>query len=349
MEALCNFFAISTPTFTKTAVITYMETDQQLESGEVTNGHGRRRRVLWLMSYVAVTAALCLISHTVGARDPSLSPFVIHQTDESGPVNAEVSSPHIIMEHLWATPLIRTHLRTHAKISNLTQFNRRLAAAIAQDHQAFVEQEYRSTTADNTIDLVTLNDHFFEHQVGSGPTAETPNEKGQRIRRMKHRNLEEFHILTTCVAQIAQKILTHFGPEVVDRADKRLQSWVTLHENGSRHNLHVHSDSTLSIVYYVEMPPPSAGGALRLYDPRGPRTPFDGNVELQPGEGEMVVFPGWVAHEVDASSGRRVSVVFNVPGVWEGDSVDGEVQALGQWGGASHKGRPDGWKLDFES
>lgn len=55
---------------------------------------------------------------------------------------------------------------------------------------------------------------------------------------------------------------------------------------------------------------------LLQQDPRGyPRTPFDNNAwEIQPEEGDMIIFPSWLSHEVLPTLGAapRISIAFNM-------------------------------------
>lgn len=239
------------------------------------------------------------------------------------------ASPHMIVETLWATPLARTHLRTHPDTWNLTEFNNGIAEAVAKDYSAFRANHSEYSASD-------VNDLFFVHQVGE--EWEKKKEIRARVEGLAHRKLLEFELVADCAANLADRLLAKFGEEALGASRKMLQGWATFHDSSSRHVLHVHAGSTLSIVYYVKM---GQGAQLRLYDPRGPRPPFEGSIEVWPEEGELIAFPGWLAHEVEAGSGERISLVFNVPGKWEGDEFGGESMSLGRWEKAK------GWRLEF--
>ena len=47
--------------------------------------------------------------------------------------------------------------------------------------------------------------------------------------------------------------------------------------------------------------------------------PFDGSITIEPKEGDLVIFPPWVPHQVGptASADPRISIAFNIPGDWE--------------------------------
>lgn len=111
--------------------------------------------------------------------------------------------------------------------------------------------------------------------------------------------------------------------------------WVSVHTGNSVHEPHMTEDSLLGGVYYVSVPPFS--GRLELFDPRSgvqtvcPNTvkelvnpPFHRTVEIQPEEGLLVIFPGWLVHGVQASKGLdvaqhkyRVSISVNLKGEWQ--------------------------------
>eukprot|EP00968_Pinguiococcus_pyrenoidosus_P017016 scaffold1659_cov255-Pinguiococcus_pyrenoidosus.AAC.15 len=104
-------------------------------------------------------------------------------------------------------------------------------------------------------------------------------------------------------------------------------------------------DSLIGGVYYSRVP--SGSGHLALYDPRGmspilrrnfseeivegiplnqraPHPPFHRIVDVEPKEGKLVLFPGWLIHQVLPSpdldtdgSGYRVSVSVNLKGEWQ--------------------------------
>lgn len=289
---------------------------------EDSGGLYTKHHVVFVILYVLVTVVTGMLSYWHGVRNSNIA----------GGTDA---GAQMIIESLWATPLARTHLRTHPAVRNVSEFNENLVRAVAEDHGAFVKM-LKERNGD--MDSGDVNDAFFEHQCGRRDVSKDEDVR-MRVKKMSYRQGAEFSTLARAAATLAERMLGKFGDDMVDIAEKRLQAWATLHEGGSHHNLHVHSESTLSIVYYAKM---GAGvGLLRLYDPRGPRPPFEGSIEVRPEEGEMIAFPGWLAHEVEAGEGVRVSLVFNVPGAWEGTDEFGEnVEGMGRWQ------RVKGWRLD---
>ena len=101
--------------------------------------------------------------------------------------------------------------------------------------------------------------------------------------------------------------------------EQTLFSWFSVHRNGSAHAAHAHADARFAAVYYASVPPGS--GALVFTDPRSistadlafgkseedaaPRVlqpPFAGNTFVhRPRAGDLVIFPGWLEHEVKPS------------------------------------------------
>lgn len=97
-----------------------------------------------------------------------------------------------------------------------------------------------------------------------------------------------------------------------------IEIWATMHFSGISHLTHTHPNSLVSGVYYVEIPKDNYG-MLLLEDPRGPLPPFDNRIKIQPKEGDIVLFPSWLPHQVTPTSIEqpRISIAFNIPGKWE--------------------------------
>jgi uncharacterized protein (TIGR02466 family) len=122
--------------------------------------------------------------------------------------------------------------------------------------------------------------------------------------------------------------------------------WVSVHSNSSVHQPHMTEDSLVGGVYYVTVPPGS--GDLELFDARGkspilksptavhnatsdpddlsnlPMPPFHRSAVVHPSEGMLVLFPGWLVHQVLPSPsldtdkhGYRISISFNLKGEWQ--------------------------------
>lgn len=106
--------------------------------------------------------------------------------------------------------------------------------------------------------------------------------------------------------------------------------WANVNDNGSSNTLHSHQSPAgmpnplvLSGCYYIKAPPDS--GSLVLEDFGRPmrylQLPFQEpnlvnsfTVKVPPREGNLLIFPAWMEHSVDAntSNERRISIAFNV-------------------------------------
>jgi hypothetical protein len=78
-------------------------------------------------------------------------------------------------------------------------------------------------------------------------------------------------------------------------------------------------------VFYARVP--QGSGSLVFADPRGILPPFGNVVEHLPQEGELIVFPGWLGHQVQPShfespSHVRVSFSCNAAGGGWTDTSD---------------------------
>mmetsp|Transcript_33302 Transcript_33302/g.48215 ORF Transcript_33302/g.48215 Transcript_33302/m.48215 type:complete len:280 (+) Transcript_33302:476-1315(+) len=132
--------------------------------------------------------------------------------------------------------------------------------------------------------------------------------------------------------------------QALRKACHPLVVWASVHTAQSIHQPHVTEDALVGGVYYVRVPPNA--GRLELYDPRGksplrdlndpmspPSPPFHRVVGVQPVEGKLVLFPGWLVHSVLQSSSvqtkedkvehcdsqklYRVSLSLNLKGEWQ--------------------------------
>jgi hypothetical protein len=104
-------------------------------------------------------------------------------------------------------------------------------------------------------------------------------------------------------------------------AIRPVNAWASLYRRGDAHDRHMHPNTALAAVYYVDTPPGSSG--LVLHDPRagvdsfhpGIRIADEGAaIELSVDAGDLVLFPGWLAHSVPPSraEGTRIAVSYNL-------------------------------------
>lgn len=101
--------------------------------------------------------------------------------------------------------------------------------------------------------------------------------------------------------------------------------WINIMPAGAAHSLHLHPLSVVSGTFYLQVPKGSS--PIKFEDPRlerfmaqpprlsgAPKTlqPF---IELEPKEGDVILFESWLRHEVPALGrrfkGERISISFN--------------------------------------
>jgi uncharacterized protein (TIGR02466 family) len=110
------------------------------------------------------------------------------------------------------------------------------------------------------------------------------------------------------------------------RFDVKVAGWANVLRRGGQNRRHVHPGNHLSIVYYVDACTPAAasdasvGGALELIDPRAhvemttlAEDPLGRGLIVQPYNGQMVIFPSWMYHQVNPYQGdaERISIAVN--------------------------------------
>jgi uncharacterized protein (TIGR02466 family) len=105
----------------------------------------------------------------------------------------------------------------------------------------------------------------------------------------------------------------------------RIEAWANVNERGSANSRHVHGGCYWSAVYYVRVDA-GEGGRLILHDPRMPalamHAPYlrfrnaggERQLQLKPVVGRLIVFPSWLAHEVEPwdGDGLRISIALNL-------------------------------------
>ncbi len=98
----------------------------------------------------------------------------------------------------------------------------------------------------------------------------------------------------------------------------RLESWINLTNKGGYNTIHHHALWSVSGVLYIKCPKNS--GRLLIKDPR-PAVFFHNllpkageQIVIQPKEGLMVFFPGFLEHAVELNKSRkeRISIAFNI-------------------------------------
>lgn len=106
------------------------------------------------------------------------------------------------------------------------------------------------------------------------------------------------------------------------RARIRVAAWANVSREGQYGRPHIHTNSNATGVYYVDPGGPTRpdAGTLQLLDPR-PGAVFHNVLSehsnllgISPAAGEMLVFPSWLWHSIDAFFGERprISVAFTL-------------------------------------
>jgi hypothetical protein len=127
----------------------------------------------------------------------------------------------------------------------------------------------------------------------------------------------EWRLLMDTVMRLSNQFLENAGSRERVTPESKINAWAAINCNGVFHGGHTHPGSLISGVYYVRIP--EGSGSISFMDPRGPRVPFEGKYVHQPYEGDLIVFPSWLYHEVAPTLGThpRISFSFNVLGEWE--------------------------------
>lgn len=106
-----------------------------------------------------------------------------------------------------------------------------------------------------------------------------------------------------------------------------LNSWINIHEPNDWGQSHIHGNSILSGVYYMNTPPES--GDISFNRPMTASMPFStmfhmdyseinmvncDNYKVTPSQGMLVIFPSWLQHAITRNNTKedRYSLAFNV-------------------------------------
>lgn len=97
----------------------------------------------------------------------------------------------------------------------------------------------------------------------------------------------------------------------------RIEMWTNVNSPGSRNIFHSHKVANFSAVYYLQG---TGTGKLRLANPANilidcnPVGPFTRDFEFDPKDGDLILWPAWVPHEVNVnqSSTERINLAFDI-------------------------------------
>mmetsp|Transcript_4429 Transcript_4429/g.6475 ORF Transcript_4429/g.6475 Transcript_4429/m.6475 type:complete len:265 (-) Transcript_4429:97-891(-) len=210
------------------------------------------------------------------------------------------------------------------KDRNCNSSNRRRQRRSTQqsNHTNIANRSHEGNT-----ELLTRNDYFFEYQRVKGYI------NGASI----ISESKEIHHLNEVLTSQVESYFRAVNKEVADRLSSLIQSkvmslnlWAAIQKGtNSYHKSHVHEGVVLSGVYYSNIPKGSA--PLILHRPQGHESiesELVDEVIIQPYEGQVILFPPWLFHEVPVPSktidnnAARVSFAFNLSGPYIGDPWD---------------------------
>lgn len=92
--------------------------------------------------------------------------------------------------------------------------------------------------------------------------------------------------------------------------------WANVNEPGSRNTFHTHKEDEFSCVYYLQG---TDTGDLRFPNPANllgdccKTSPFTRDFLFAPKDGDLILFPSWMPHEVEPnlSNRERINIAFN--------------------------------------
>ena len=126
------------------------------------------------------------------------------------------------------------------------------------------------------------------------------------------------------IASCSQQALQDFGWNMDKASPCFNNAWAMVNREGHSVRAHLHPNSLFSGVFYLAAP--EGSGAIAFLDPRAGaqvllpplRDPTSGypcgRILRHPSPGLLLLFPGWLWHEVEAGSNReaRICVGFNI-------------------------------------
>ena len=135
----------------------------------------------------------------------------------------------------------------------------------------------------------------------------------------------EFEDLSKAILAFAKKTFDHLG--MIRNEEYISCMWANVHNVGHQHHQHIHANSILSGVLYLQIP--DGSGKTYFVDPReGPRFMHfeygkdqnewfqSKNWGIPPKEGLILMFPSWLPHGVEyankKSDEHRITLSFNI-------------------------------------
>ena len=309
-------FAPSNATYLKPVVDSYMRSrDFALAISHVRRAGASRYVRQYLARLEADATASALLS--VARGDVSGKDQV--RSELGGSASGLLPAPRLTLP--FSTALARWQL--YHDVPGLESDIAALYDATVKGYRTFMAESAENGQKSDT----EKNHDFYSWQM-------EPFKATGRYRR-GFEELPVFHRLISIFREAAEQYLLRHGQSPAQaalNAASRTVVWASVHTGESVHGPHNTEDSMVGGVFYVRVP--SRSGGLIFSDPRGkntvtqspshlPTPPFHRMYQVDPEEGLLILFPGWLVHQVAPSNGLRpsddgfrVSFSFNLNGEW---------------------------------
>ena len=108
-----------------------------------------------------------------------------------------------------------------------------------------------------------------------------------------------------------------YASKLKQQGELDLKYWTNINEPGSRNVMHSHQAVQYASVFYLQA---EGTGDVSFYNPANltenchATAPWVSVMSYTPKNGDLVVFPGWVPHDIETnkSNKSRISVAFNI-------------------------------------
>lgn len=126
---------------------------------------------------------------------------------------------------------------------------------------------------------------------------------------------EEINVLLVEAVKFYQQEDTVFSRLEITK-DATVNWWANINAPGSRNTFHTHKEDEFSCVYYLQG---TDTGDLRFPNPANllgdcaKTSPFTRDFLFAPTDGDLILFPSWMPHEVEPnlSNRERINIAFN--------------------------------------
>lgn len=182
---------------------------------------------------------------------------------------------------------------------------------------AFRAEVFAKSNVGSTEQRQTLIDEIQQRKAVS-PSMENSNPGCYRIEHPSENIdwlFEEINVLLT------EAVNFYVGQDAIYASIPKsnnavINYWANVNQPGSRNTFHTHKDDEFSCVYYLQG---TDSGDLRFPNPANvlgdcnKRAPFARDFSFAPQDGDLILFPSWMPHEVEPnlSNRERINIAFN--------------------------------------